>query len=227
MACKEKEPVVKHIVLFGDSITAEYGAAEGSYTERVKQKFHSDAVYQHGYCGHRYSKGVSSSNSDTAWLGTYLAEVCCHEDADMIILFGGTNDYGHGLPLGTPVDTADSTSCGGLRYILDYLTTHTTVPIMLCTPFPNGSMHPLSTTPNALGLTMAQYVEAYKAVAADSCYQGRVFINDTFACCGFNPEDEVIPSERVYTTDGLHLSETGYERLTDLQLAFYREAMML
>lgn len=54
---------------------------------------------------------------------------------------------------------------------------------------------------------------------------GRVYVNDTFARCGFSPEDEVVDSVRVYTTDGLHLSAAGYDRLTDLQHSYYKDAM--
>ncbi len=220
-ACTQKESDMKSVILFGDSITDEFAAPEGCYTDKVKSKLALDKVYQLGYCAHRYSRGASATHDYEAWLGSYLDDVCSHPDAEMIILFAGTNDYGHNMPLGTPADTTVFTSCGGLRHILHHLTSHTEQPIMLCTPFPNGALHPLSTTPNATGLTMAQYVEAYKAVAADTAFAGRVFINDTFANCGFDPANEVEESDRIYTTDGLHLSDAGYERLTDLQAAFY------
>ena len=52
-----------------------------------------------------------------------------------------------------------------------------------------------------------------------------MYVNDTFARCGFSPEDEVVDSIRVYTTDGLHLSAAGYDRLTDLQHSYYKDAM--
>lgn len=96
---------------------------------------------------------------------------------------------------------------------------------MLCTPFPNGAVHRLSTMPNEQGHAMADYVAAYKAVAAQERYRGRVYVNDTFARCGFSPEDEVVDSIRVYTTDGLHLSAAGYDRLTDLQYSYYKDTM--
>ena len=104
-ACREENDA-RYIVLYGDSITAEYGAPEGSYTQLVQQKFHADTVYRHGYCGHRYSRDVSAAHGGPSWLGTYVGEVCSHADADLIILFAGTNDYGHGMPLGEPGDTA-------------------------------------------------------------------------------------------------------------------------
>lgn len=223
-ACREENDA-RYIVLYGDSITAEYGAPEGSYTQLVQQKFHADTVYRHGYCGHRYSRDVSAAHGGPSWLGTYVGEVCSHADADLIILFAGTNDYGHGMPLGEPGDTATTTSCGGLQYILDYLIEHTDAPVMLCTPFPNGAVHRLSTKPNEQGHAMADYVAAYKAVAAQERYRGRVYVNDTFARCGFSPEDEVVDSIRVYTTDGLHLSAAGYDRLTDLQYSYYKDTM--
>lgn len=223
-ACRE-ESRARRIVLYGDSITAEYGAPEGSYTRLVQQKFHADTVYRYGYCGHRYSRAVSATHGGPSWLGSYVGDVCRQADADLIILFAGTNDYGHNMPLGEPGDTATTTSCGGLQYILDYLIEHTDAPVMLCTPFPNGAVHRLSTLPNEQGLLMADYVAAFKAVAAQERYRGRVYVNDTFADCGFSPEDEVVDSVRVYTTDGLHLSALGYERLTDLQRAYYDCAM--
>ena len=41
----------------------------------------------------------------------------------------------------------------------------------------------------------------------------------------YMPEDEVVDSIRVYTTDGLHLSAAGYDRLTDLQYSYYKDTM--
>ncbi len=225
-ACTTTSTDPKQIVVFGDSITAEVGVDSGCYVNKVKEKFNADTVYQHGYSAHRYSDGCHPNDSNwVTWLGKYVTDVCSHPETDLIIMFGGTNDYGHGMPLGTPADTVQTTSCGGLRYILDYLVAHTTAPIMICTPFPNGACHPLSTTPNSAGLTMAQYVDAYMAVASDECYKGRVYINDTFANCGFDPVNEVDPADRTYTTDGLHLSDLGYERLTDLQIDYYKAEM--
>lgn len=223
LACRHGD--TSRVLLFGDSITAEYGAAPGSYTRLVQQKFSADTVYRCGYSGHRFCDGVSLSHGGPSWLGTYLADVCRHADAGLVILFAGTNDYGHDMPPGTPADTVTTTSCGGLRYILDYLVAHTHASVMLCTPFPNGAVHRLSTLPNEQGATMADYVEAFKAVAADERYRGRVYVNDTFARCGYDPAGEVDPARRVFTTDGLHLSAAGYERLTDLQLEYYEAEM--
>lgn len=84
-ACN-KEQGAHRIVLYGDSITAEYGAAEGSYTRLVQEKFHADTVYRQGYCGHRYSSAVSATHGGPSWLGSYVDDVCSHTDADLIIL---------------------------------------------------------------------------------------------------------------------------------------------
>ena len=43
-------------------------------------------------------------------------------DADMVFVFGGTNDYGHGdAPFGTYEDKTSDTFCGAVRELTEYL----------------------------------------------------------------------------------------------------------
>ena len=56
--------------------------------------------------------------------------------ADAIIVFGGTNDYGHGdAPLGTPQDRTPKTFYGALHTLILYLlNAYPTAQIVILTP---------------------------------------------------------------------------------------------
>lgn len=44
------------------------------------------------------------------------------KDADVIVVFGGTNDYGHGdAPLGASTDTEPDTFYGAVNYLMENL----------------------------------------------------------------------------------------------------------
>lgn len=59
------------------------------------------------------------------------------KDADLIIVFGGTNDYWHkGTRIGTSADTTTATFYGALKHILNYLqTNHSTAKYLFVFPY--------------------------------------------------------------------------------------------
>ena len=94
--------------------------------------------------------------------------------ADMVIVYGGVNDYLHGdAPFGQVGDTTPATYCGAVYFLMDYLrTTYSEKPIIFLTPARcflrhqvsdlAPSCHEKKTTP---GKALLAYVEVIQETA--------------------------------------------------------------
>ena len=104
------------IALFlGDSITEGAGATNinNVYWSVMKQKFGLNKVFGYGIGGTRYANQFKPSE-DIKYDQNFLSRVDkMEDDADIIVVFGGTNDYGHGdAPLGDREDRNSDTFYG-------------------------------------------------------------------------------------------------------------------
>lgn len=93
----------KKVVFLGDSITAGSGAScvENGYVS-VFGKISGADVRNYGIGGTRIARQKQPSCEPTHDLDFVQRVDDMDEDADIVAVFGGTNDYGHGdAPLGT------------------------------------------------------------------------------------------------------------------------------
>lgn len=135
-------------------------------------------------------------------------------DADVIVVFGGTNDFGHGdAPLGTMSDREDTTFYGALHALYTaLLTKYPASKIVVLTP-----MHRMSEDePRADGSTLLTYVNIIRQVA--EYYSLPVL--DLFAESGITPKVEIL--KQRYMPDGLHPSDAGNEKLFELLANFIK-----
>ncbi len=91
------------IVFLGDSITQGVGAdkTENRYTD-VFQRLSGATVSNHGISGTRIARQTTPYNEmfDKNDFVKRVDEL--DPDADIVVVFGGTNDFGHGdAPIGT------------------------------------------------------------------------------------------------------------------------------
>ncbi len=146
---------------------------------------------------------------------------------DMVIVFGGTNDFGHNntAAFGDFLDGAQAslyTYYAGLHRLFKGLKQrYPKIPIVVMTPIhhgveidnpeyvisPNGSLK--EGTNGTTGKTFKQYVDAIKDVAA---YYSLIVI-DAYSYSGLSPMTEVGASNRVFFRDGLHPNDAGGEKL--------------
>ena len=148
-------------------------------------------------------------------------------DLDMVIVFGGTNDFGH-------TDTADfgefsdgtntnkNTFYGGLHRLFSGLRTrYPNIPVVVMLPIHHGTeidqkeyvvnsdMTITEGTNAKTGKTFREYVNAIREVAA---YYSLIVL-DAYSYSGLTPMTEIGASNRVFFRDGLHLNAAGGERL--------------
>lgn len=194
----------KKINCLGDSITEGYGTThiENTYWNRLAANTGA-TVRGYGIGGTRIARQHSPSENPVydRWFCSRVSEM--DPDADVIVVFGGTNDYGHGdAPFGTPEDRTDDTFCGAVHTLCRLLIErYPAATIVLMTP-----AHRADEFEN--GRRLADYVAAEKAIAA----QYSLPVLDLWSMGGMC---SAIDAQRdlYYVPDGLHLSDAGHARV--------------
>ena len=145
-------------------------------------------------------------------------------DADLIVVFGGTNDFDHGdAPFGTFEDRTNDTFCGALHVLCrSLLARYPASRIMFMTP-----LHRTTATPedkptvkqDGKANVLLDYVNAIRRTA--EYYSLPVL--DLYAVSGMQPAVDAI-RER-YMPDGLHPNDNGHARLTELIARFIENTL--
>ena len=132
-------------------------------------------------------------------------------DADIVVVFGGTNDFGHGdAPLGTMNDRTPDTFYGALHTLYtELLEKFPDSPIVVITPLhrlnednPRGD----GNKPQDVG-TLKTYVEIIREVAE---YYSLPLL-DLYKESGLQPKVSVI--QQKFIPDGLHPNDEGHKIL--------------
>ena len=205
----------KVINFLGDSITEGVGASstETRYVDRVALLAELARANNYGISGTRIAR---QKNPDPA--NRFDLDFCmrCTEmdpDADINVVFGGTNDFGHGdAPIGTPDDRTPETYWGACHYLCRTLIEmYPDAVTVICTP-----LHRLSeNTPAAnSGLTLDVYADILRTVA--DYYSLPVL--DLWKISGMQPSVAVV--QEKYMPDGLHPSDAGHNRLAERIVGF-------
>lgn len=114
----------KTICFLGDSITEGHCAtsADKNYVNRMKEIYGFARVINYGISGTRIARQQVPSEEPR-----YDRDFCSRiseidPNADIIVVFGGTNDHGHGdAPFGTDADHTPDTFCGACNYLFSEL----------------------------------------------------------------------------------------------------------
>jgi lysophospholipase L1-like esterase len=131
---------------------------------------------------------------------SFLERYSSMADADLIVVWGGTNDYHYGHALGEVDDTVNTTFCGALNQLCKGLITkYPQKDILFVTPTPRGVI-------SSAVAPLSDYADAIINVCAKYC----IPVYDAFRKCNM-PINYEYP--RKYTVDGLHLNDLGHEVL--------------
>ena len=194
----------KKINFLGDSITEGCGTSgrEACFTELLKNKYQLAAARNYGIGGTRYARQIVCADErvDT---GDFCARALTMDpDADVVVVFGGTNDYGHGdAPFGKPEDRTEMTFCGACHVLFSGLITkYPDKTIVILTP-----MHRMTEQNKAPGLRA--FVQAEREVA--EYYSLPVL--DLWARLGIQP---LVPAQKaLYLADMVHPNDAGHEKI--------------
>lgn len=126
--------------------------------------------------------------------------------ADVVVVFGGTNDFGTGdAPLGSFEDRTPDTFYGACHTLYStLLTRYPQAVIVVVTPLPRAVEQN-----EEQGKTLLQYVQIIRQVA---CFY-RLPILDLYDSSGLQP---ALPSvQQAYMPDGLHPNDAGHALLAN------------
>ena len=115
----------KKINFLGDSITEGVGvsAPDKKYVEVFARKFEPALVRNYGISGTRFARQINPTVNNPRFDLDFCSRVCeMDEDADIVVVFGGTNDYGHGdAPFGKFEDRTPDTFYGACHTLMTSL----------------------------------------------------------------------------------------------------------
>lgn len=201
----------KKIVFLGDSITQGAGATkkENVYLEVCAKKLGAKAV-NFGVGGTRIAPQITPSAE--AFCDEYflLRAKKMDKDADLVVVFGGTNDFGHGdAPFGRIGDKDPATFCGAYGALIEYLmATYGKEKLIIVYPLRRRN----ETATNGDGSKaegskpLAEYHDAEKAIAEKCGLKSVDFWNDG----DLNPNT---PDGNENFADGLHPNDIGHRLL--------------
>lgn len=157
--------------------------------------------------------GARIRSADTAYHSLLEQYPSVEDDADLITIYAGINDYGQDNPteIGTEGSTDLTTFYGAFESLIaNLITNHPTAKIVVITPIPQYNFEINNTIvwgdrndTNALGKSLDDYCNAIKKI----CRKYGVFVKDACYESGITPR---IASQRSeYFKDGLHHNEKG------------------
>lgn len=186
----------------GDSIT--YGYSQNGIVTNTYQKLISDKL------GCEYQNlGISSTpicpntdytdgQNDNAFIYRYDQ---INDNADLILICGGTNDFRHNAPIGENTDTEETTFYGALDILLNGIcSNHSDARIVFVTPFHQAN----DTKANTKGHYLEDYIKAIQY----KCKEYGVLCIDAFSESGVNLKPYFIEK---YMPDSLHPNEDGHK----------------
>ncbi|MBR6510137.1 MAG: SGNH/GDSL hydrolase family protein [Clostridia bacterium] len=210
------------INFLGDSITEGHGASkpENCYVSKIAEK--TGAICRnYGIGGTRIARQIKPSKEERydKYFSSRIDSM--DEDADIVAVFGGTNDFGHGdAPIGNINDNTPDTFYGGLNFLYkNLIAKYPDAFIFVITPLHRTNEENLKGdgSKEKESLSLREYVKIIREVA--DCYSLPVL--DLFANSGIYPE---IPAHKEkYTVDGLHPNDFGYEVISKRIIKFIKE----
>ena len=158
---------------------------------------------------------ISDDCTNTSVASLYDRYKNIPSNQDLIVIFMGTNDYGHAAELGDKNSTDPNNFYGSLNTVIPYLQkTHPYSQIVIMTPlhrdgFKSGGMYDGQTgegAANKKGLKLLDYVNALRT----TCDKYGIPVIDLYNLCTLNPAD------KTYFRDGLHPNTAGHEVLAKI-----------
>lgn len=205
----------KTAVFLGDSITEGAGASseEKIYYNIIKRKYELKNAVGYGVGGTRIARQQMPSVETKYDLYFSMRADEMQENADIVVVFGGTNDYGHGdAPIGEFSDKTSDTFYGACHELFQKLINkYPESIIVVVTPLhrvnelnPRGEGNKKSDVG-----TLSMYVDIIKEVAKYYSLP----VCDLYANSGMQPNVDVIREK--YIPDGLHPNDKGNEIIAE------------
>ena len=200
----------------GDSITEGAGVTDWAgcrYDNRLAVLCQLSATNNYSISGSRLAHQIHPSENPRYDLCFCGRAYDMDTTADMVIVYGGVNDYIHGdAPFGQIGDTTPATYCGGVYFLMNYLrTVYAGKPIIFLTParcFLRKEVDDRIISTHARKLPGGKPLVDYVDVILQTAKQFNIAVLDLYRDLGLDPHDPECYA--TYTTDGLHFNDAGH-----------------
>ena len=202
------------MAVLGDSITEGHGVADKKniYYNVVARECGIRELYVDGISGTRFARQDEASEKPRHDIDFISRIEKIDADSDLVVVFGGTNDFGHGTaPLGTPEDKTPYTFWGACNLMCE----------MLIERFPRsqivfmGPLHrevednPCGSHKTEPVATLYEYVDIIKTVTR----KYSIPFLDLMSVSGITPRVPVL--KELYMPDGLHPNDAGQAKIAE------------
>ena len=203
----------KKINFLGDSITE--GACLDDWNNVYWMRLGRETgatVRGYGIGGTRIAPRLNPERPGEEGFGQYFGSRvdAMDPDADIVVVWGGTNDFGHGdVPLGTIDDRDNTTFYGALHCLYRALwEKYPTAQIVVMTPLHRVGEHD---TLNEHGNPAIAPFKVIRDTIIEVAAYYSFPVVDLYAISNLNPELPVI--RETFMPDGLHPNDAGHERI--------------
>lgn len=206
---------IKTAVIYGDSIsTTEYGG--GGYQAIIQKELNIETIYNHAIS----ASGLSASTPDNL-VSLLKKSENLHSDAELIIIWHGTNDWYWGAPIGKK-DTDDLTTfTGGAKFAIETIRENCPMAdIIWLTPMyrfqePFGGTITAEAweNKNAAGCTQNDYEKAIIDLSKKYCFP----VIDMRRLTNFNSHNA-----SRFLPDNIHPSRKGYLRIAKIIISYVK-----
>ena len=213
------------LLFLGDSITQGVGASceAKNYVSLVREMLGCEAL-NYGVSGTRIGRQTQLDGRTHLFAYDFrLRAEIMEEEADLVFVFGGTNDFGHGrLHLGSPEEREGRTFCTELRLLIDLLIAkYGKEKLCFLLPLRRFSEEGVACKGESgkeVGATLAEYVTAMREILGEYGIESIDLYENGFPKPLVSTGDE-------YTKDGLHPNDNGYVFLANIICDYVREKM--
>ena len=211
----------KKINFLGDSITEGHGTSsrEHTFEEIMLRNEGLAAARNYGIGGTRIARQQKESLNNI-WDQYFETRVPLMDpDADIIVIFGGTNDYGHGdAPIGKPEDRTPDTFYGACHSLFRaVIEKYPEATVVVCTPLhrynessPRGDGYKEPTLPLIGYVNIMREVAEYYSLPLLDLYKNSSIVT------------EIDAVRRKYIPDGLHPNDAGHKILASRIAGFLK-----
>lgn len=214
----------KKVNFLGDSITEGAGtsAPDKKFSEILLRDYHLAASRNYGIGGTRIARQTAPAPEGIPWNHDFCMRVDeMDSDADIVVIFGGTNDFGHGdAPVGVMTDRTPETFCGAVHYLFEHaITRYPEALIVVVTPLHrHNEDNPCGDWKTEPVAVLKEYVDIIRATAEEYSLP----VLDLYRVSGLQPKVSAI-RER-YMPDGLHPNDAGHILLSS-RIAHFIESL--
>ena len=209
----------KIINFLGDSITEGIGLDDVNdcYDRVLQRKCEPKEIRNYSISGSRLahqSKPSTKAHYDLCFCGRAFY---MDRNADIIVVYGGVNDYIHGdAPIGTREDKTPSTFYGALDFLINFLKENFDAEIVFMTPAHCRYRDIIDYEPSHRPMKRedAMPLYRYSEIIKEKAAEYNIAVADLFDELGIDPNNEADCEK--YMVDGLHFNPLGHEKIADL-----------